>query len=53
MTLRQLLTERVLFAVSPEELEQRFHLTEDEVVEMTDIDLFELYEAIYLGELES
>lgn len=49
MNLRQLLTERVLFAVSPEELEQQYHLTEDEVVEMSDLDLFELYEQIYLG----
>ena len=48
MNLRQLITERVLFAVTPEELEQRFQLTENEVQEMTDLDLFELYEQIYL-----
>ena len=48
MNLRQLMIERVLFAVTPEELEQQYHLTEDEVVALTDLDLFELYEQIYL-----
>lgn len=50
MTLRQLLIERVLFAVTPEELEERYHVTEDVVHELSDLDLFELYETVYLDE---
>lgn len=52
MNLRQLLIERVLFAVTPEELEQRFQLVDNEVEQMSDVDLFELYEAIYLDQVE-
>lgn len=50
MSLRKLLTERVLFALSPEELEEQYHVTEEEVESMTDLDLFELYESIYLDQ---
>lgn len=50
MSLRDLLTERVLFAVSPKELEQHYHVTEDELRELSDLDLFELYETVYLDE---
>ena len=44
------MTERVLFAVSPEELEERYHVTEDDVHELSDLDLFELYETVYLDD---
>ena len=50
MSLRELLTERILFAVSPEELEEQYHVTEDDVRELSDLDLFELYETVYLDE---
>lgn len=48
MSLRELLTERVLFALSPEELEHHYHVTEDELAQLSDLDLFELYETVYL-----
>ena len=50
MSLRKLLTERILFAVSPEELEEQYHVTEDDVLKLSDLDLFELYETVYLDE---
>ena len=50
MSLRELLTERILFAVSPDELEQHYHVTEDELNQLSDLDLFELYETVYLDD---
>jgi hypothetical protein len=47
MTLREMIIERVLFAASEEDLIQRFYVGLQEVYEMTDLDLFELYEALY------
>ena len=44
------MTERILFAVSPEELEEQYHVTEDDVLKLSDLDLFELYETVYLDE---
>jgi hypothetical protein len=49
ITLRQLITERVLFAVDAQELQNRYQLAESDVNELTDIDLFELYETVVVG----
>ena len=46
MDLRQLITQYILYAVSDEELQQEFQLTEDEVVGLSDIDLLELYDKV-------
>lgn len=48
LTLRDLVIERILFAVSEEELREDYSLTEDDVLDMSDLDLFELYEDIYV-----
>lgn len=44
MSLRELITEYILFAFSDEELMERFNITEDEVHELSDIDLLEIYD---------
>ena len=46
MTLRELIVERVLFVLTVEELFHRHHLTVDELAEISDLDLFELYEEV-------
>lgn len=46
MDLRNLLIERILFAVTEEELDRRFQIGEEEIYNMSDLDLFELYEAV-------
>jgi hypothetical protein len=50
MTLRQLMTERVLFSIDEQELQNRYQLTESDVRELADLDLFELYETVVVGE---
>jgi hypothetical protein len=50
MTLRKLMIERILFAADEAELDKQFHIGSQEVYEMADLDLFELYEALYLPE---
>ena len=49
MNLRELIIDRVLFTVTEEELHRRFQTTEDELSEMSDLDLFELYEETVIG----
>ena len=51
MTLRNLIIERILFAADEADLMQHFQTSLQEVHDMTDLDLFELYEALYLSEV--
>jgi hypothetical protein len=44
MTLRELIINRILFAVTEKELNQYFQTTSKELFEMSDLDLFEIYE---------
>ena len=48
MTLREMMAERILFAVSEEYLMSVHQLRADEVIELSDTDLFELYEDIFV-----
>jgi len=48
MTLRNLMTEYILFAFTEQDLMREFHLTEAELRDMSDIDLLELYDASIL-----
>jgi len=44
MNLRELLVERILFECDNQSLIRDYGITEDEVEELSDIDLFEIYE---------
>lgn len=44
MGLRELITEYILFAFSEEELLKNFQLTEEELLELCDVDLLEIYD---------
>lgn len=46
LTLRELLVERVLFACDNHTLIRDFDMTENCVEELSDVDLFELYEDV-------
>ena len=46
MTLRELLIERILFACDEQTLIRDFGMTEDEVEDLADVDLFEIYEDV-------
>jgi hypothetical protein len=48
MTLRELMTEYILFAFDEQELMQKFQITEDELADMSDIDLLEIYDQTLL-----
>jgi hypothetical protein len=48
MTLRELMTEYILFAFDEQELMQKFQVTEDELADMSDIDLLEIYDQTLL-----
>jgi hypothetical protein len=42
------MTEYILFAFSEQELVQRFHITEAELPDVSDIDLLEIYDQTFL-----
>jgi len=44
MTLRELIIDRILFSVTEKELNHYFQTTSKELLEMSDLDLFEIYE---------
>jgi hypothetical protein len=44
MTLRELITEYILFAYEPQELVREFHIAPEEVAELADVDLLEIYD---------
>jgi hypothetical protein len=46
MNLRELLVERVLFSCDDQTLISQYGITENEVEELSDIDLFEIYEDV-------
>lgn len=48
MTLRNLMTEYILFAFTEEELLQKFRITEAELGDISDIDLLEMYDQTIL-----
>jgi hypothetical protein len=48
MKLRELMTEYILFAFDEQELMQKFQITEDELADMSDIDLLEIYDQTLL-----
>ncbi len=47
MTLRDLITERIMFAVTEEQLMAQHHTTEEGLKELSDLDLFEIFESVY------
>lgn len=50
MNIRELIRERILFALDDGLLSQRFAVTAEELDDLSDLDLLELYEDIYLPE---
>ena len=52
LTLRELITEYILFAFTEEELMAKFQITEDEVYTLTDVDLLEIYDQTLLTPIE-
>ena len=44
MNMRELVTERILFAFDSDDLMAYFHITESELENLTDCDLLEIYE---------
>lgn len=46
MTLRELMIGRILFACDENELMRDYGMVEDEIEDLSDLDLFELYEDV-------
>jgi hypothetical protein len=44
MTLRELIIEYILFAYEPHELAREFHVAPNELANLADVDLLELYD---------
>jgi len=53
MSLRELMTEYILFAFTPEQLMEKFMIAEHELKEISDEDLLEVYDKTILTEIES
>lgn len=48
MTIRELITEYILFAFTEDELRDQFHISEDELQDISDEDLLEIYDQTLL-----
>ena len=48
ISMRELVTQRILFAVTEEELIAEYGVFEEELDTMSDLDLFELYESVVI-----
>ncbi len=49
MTLRELMIEYILFAFDEQELMEKFQVTEDELPDIADVDLLEIYDQTLLS----
>jgi len=52
LTLKQLIVEYILFAFTEDELQEKFHITEDELVNLCDVDLLEIYDQTLLTPID-
>lgn len=52
MTIRELMIEYILFAFSEEELLTKFHVSEEELPSLADVDLLEIYDKTLLTEIK-
>jgi len=52
MTLRNLMIEYILFAFSEQELIDKFQITEEELPNLVDVDLLEIYDQTLLTPIE-
>jgi hypothetical protein len=48
MTLRELMIERILFAMNDEELQEEFHTSEEELKTMSDEDFLDIYDELFM-----
>jgi hypothetical protein len=46
MNLREMMTERILFAVGEDTLAEEFNLSPDEIATLSDLDFLELFEQV-------
>ena len=51
MTLRELMIEYILFAYDEDSLQSKYHINEEELMNLSDIDLLEIYDTTLLVEL--
>ena len=49
MTLRELMIEYICFAFSDEELQSLFQITDEELADLSDMDLLEIYDQTLLA----
>jgi len=52
MTLRELMVEYILFAFDERELMAQFSITEEELANLADVDLLEIYDTTLLTPIE-
>jgi hypothetical protein len=50
MSLREMITEYILFAFTEEQLMDKFQVTEDEIYALSDVDLLEIYDQTLITE---
>lgn len=49
LTLKELMVEYILFAFEEEELQEKFHISEEELSNLNDVDLLEIYDQTLLS----
>ena len=52
LTLRELMVEYILFAFEEEELMEKFQVTEEELSNLADVDLLEIYDQTLLSPIQ-
>lgn len=52
LTLKELMVEYILFAFEEDELQEKFHISEEELSNLSDVDLLEIYDQTLLTPID-
>lgn len=47
MNLRELMIERILFVIDPDDLMDKYNVTDEDISDLSDLDLLELFEDVH------
>ena len=53
ITMREMMVEYICFAFDDDQLMNKFHVTEEELSNLSDVDLLEIYDQTLLGPMDA
>lgn len=52
LTIKELMVEYILFAFDEDQLQEKFHISEEELSNLNDVDLLEIYDQTLLSPID-